>query len=126
MVSLTNTKDIVANTISVIDNNNIIFVDDMFLPKTDSLQLTNHYTKAQQYTNAEVDDKLDLKAVSVDVNIAASALATGKADKAATYSKIEVTCKLDLKAYDSTSYTKAEVNDTFNFKADKSTPYTKT
>ena len=141
-VSLSNSKDIIANSISVIKGNKVIdvleTVDDIvgLAPATlDSLEklanaLDNNPTF---YTNVAqaIDDKADASYVATQLATKANAsdvatqLAT-KADQSTTYSKTEADTLLGSKANQSTTYSKLAVDTSLALKAPQSNTYTKT
>jgi len=156
-LSLNNSIDIVANSVSLIDGNDLINLKDMFVPinsyhpedyytqsETNALlddkanQSTTYtkteadnnlasnsllfYPKTELFTQTETQNKLDLKADSVDVYLKTETdnLLNAKADQITTYTKTETNALVDSKADQSTTYTKTESNDLLVLKLDSS------
>ena len=118
-LSLTNRKDIVADSIGVITENEIVDLTGAISEKAP--QITT-YTKTEvnsllnSLNDATVAEQLSMKADIEDVNAALSL----KANKSETYTKTEITAFLSTKADDN------EVEEGLALKADKADTYNKT
>ena len=109
-VSLSNSKDIVANSISVVKGNRIIDVINTIDDVTGIAPST--LNSLEKLANALNNDSNFFQTVSGAIS--------DKADVATTYNKTEVDTALSLKANQVTTYNKTDVDTALNLKANQS------
>ena len=109
-VSLSNSKDIVANSISVVKGNRIIDVINTIDDVTGIAPST--LNSLEKLANALNNDSNFFQTVSGAIS--------DKADVATTYNKTEVDTALSLKADQVTTYNKTDIDTALNLKANQS------